>query len=279
MIDTSRFALNRVPPAIAGSAAIHVAALASLAAEWGNWPGALAAVAANHAVLATVCMSPRSRLLGPNIRCAPGPARARGEVALTFDDGPDPVGTPRVLDILDRHGATASFFCIGSRAARDPGLVREIAARGHSVENHTFRHQNSFAFRWPAGLALEIGRAQELLAGLAGSAPIFFRAPMGIHGPWLQPVLARFGLSLVSWTRRGYDGVPANADAVLARLRHGLAAGDILVLHDGGPSDGRAAVETLPRLLGAMTDRGLNAVSLRRCFSPAPAGAETRSAA
>ena len=276
MIENWRFALNRVPPAIAGSAAVHTAALAGLAAEWGYWPWALAAVAANHAVLTIACMSPRSRLLGPNIRRAPDGARARGEVALTFDDGPDPVGTPRVLDILDRHGATASFFCIGSRAARDPGLVREIAARGHSVENHTFRHLNGFAFLWPAGLAMEIGRAQELLTELTGRAPIFFRAPMGIHGPWLQSVLGGFGLSLVSWTRRGYDGIPANPDAVLARLRRGLAAGDILVLHDGGPSGGRAAIETLPRLLGAIADRGLTAVSLRQSFSPVPAGAETR---
>jgi len=203
----------------------------------------------------------------------PAESGARGEVALTFDDGPDPVGTPKVLDILDRHGATASFFCIGSRSARDPGLAREIVARGHYVENHTFRHPHSFAFRTPWGLATEVGRAQDVLTELTGRAPVFFRPPMGIRAPLLDSVLRRFGLSLVTWTRRGCDGVPADPEVVLCRLSRGLAAGDILVLHDGGPSGGQTAVQTLPRLLDAIAGRGLKAVSLTHSFAPATASA------
>ncbi len=258
---------NAPPPAILGTALLHTAALASLVTAWETWPWVAAAVAANHAAMAAVCVSPRSRLLGANIARLPAASRNRGEVALTFDDGPDAIGTPKVLDILDRHGATASFFCIGARAARDPGLVREIVARGHFVENHTFRHGNGFAFGFPRGLAAEIGEAQDVLTSLTGRAPVFFRAPMGIRGPWLQPVLCRFNLSLVSWTRRGFDGVRADPGAVLARLSRGLAAGDVLVLHDGGPSGGHAAVQALPRLLETIADRGLRAVSLTQAFS------------
>jgi peptidoglycan/xylan/chitin deacetylase (PgdA/CDA1 family) len=256
-------------PVLAGSTLLHAAAVAGFIAESGAWPWLLAALAVNHAALTAICVTPRSHLLGPNIVRLPAQARAQGQVALTFDDGPDPVGTPKVLDILDRHGATASFFCIGSRSARDPGLAREIVARGHFVENHTFRHPNGFAFHSPRGLATEVGQAQDLLTELTGRAPVFFRPPMGISGPLLQFVLRRFGLSRVTWTRRGYDGLPADPDVVLSRLTRGLAAGDILVLHDGGPSGGHAAVQTLPRLLGTIADRGLKAVSLTHSFHPA----------
>lgn len=266
-----------VPPLVAGSVLFHAGAAVTFAADWETWPWVLAALAANHAVMTVACVSPRNGLLGPAIARLPAAACDRGEVALTFDDGPDADGTPKVLDILDRYRATASFFCIGSRSARDPGLVREIAARGHFVENHTFRHRYNFAFHLPGGLAAEIGRAQDLLTELTGRAPVFFRPPVGIRAPLLQPALWRFGLSLVTWTRRGYDGLPANPDTVLARLRHGLTAGDILVLHDGGPSGGHAAVQTLPRLLGTIEDRGLRAVSLTHAFAPsiASAAAET----
>ncbi len=268
-----RRVLTGMPPMVAGSALLQTAALGGLAADWQAWPWMLAAVAANHAALTAACVLPRSHLLGPNITRLPDRARDRGEVALTFDDGPDAAGTPKVLRILDRDGATASFFCVGSRAARDPGLVREIVAHGHDVENHTFQHQNVFAFRRSRGLTSEIGRAQDLLTELSGRAPVFFRAPMGIRGPWLQSVLTRFDLSLVSWTRRGYDGLPADPGQVLARLTRGLGAGDIIVLHDGGPRGGHVAVQTLPRLLGAIADRGLKAVSLTRAFAPETANA------
>ena len=258
-----------LPPAVMGSILLHAAGMAGLAAAPEDWGWVLGGLALNHAVLAVAGLSPRSSFLGPNIARLPEAARARGEVGLTFDDGPDREGTPRVLDILDRHGVTASFFCIGAHAARDPGLAREIAARGHGVENHTYRHSNAFAFRGPLGLFAEIGRAQAVLTEASGRAPAFFRAPMGLRGPLLEPVLRRFGLSLVSWTRRGIDGVPADPGAVLARLTRGLAAGDVLMLHDGGPSGGRAAVETLPRLLGGIAARGLRGVSLTRAFAAA----------
>lgn len=251
-----------LPPALTASLALHATGLAGLAAAPELWSWVVGALTANHAVLAAAGMMPRSAFSGPNIVRLPPEAAALGEVALTFDDGPDPAGTPAVLDILDRRGVRASFFCIGARAERHPALVREIAARGHCVENHTFCHPNGFAFRGPRGLAAEIGRAQILLTALTGRSPRFFRAPMGLRGPLLEPVLQRFGLSLVSWTRRGRDGLRADPDAVLARLARGLSGGDVLVLHDGGPMGGSVAVRVLPRLLDAIAARGLRVVPL-----------------
>jgi peptidoglycan/xylan/chitin deacetylase (PgdA/CDA1 family) len=244
------------------SAGLHVLAGASLVAAPSRWPAALGAVAASQLALTVAGLLPRCSLLGPNLVRLPGDTD--GRVALTFDDGPDPSVTPRVLDLLDRHGAKASFFCIGRLVLAHPGLAREIHERGHRVENHSFRHSNAFAFQGPARLRAEIQRAQDAIGSSLGRAPLLFRAPAGIRNPWLDPVLARLGLRLVSWTRRGFDTVTAAPQRVTARLVRGLAGGDILLLHDGScarDASGRPVVlQALPELLHELERRGLRSV-------------------
>lgn len=256
------------PPFIKASAALHVAGAAALVASPATWPWVLGAIAANHAGITAAGLWPRSTLLGPNITRLPAAAAQRNEIALTFDDGPDPEVTPRVLDLLDAHGAKATFFCIGTRAAQHPQLVREIVARGHSVENHSQGHPVTFSFYGVARFKRELAMAQQTLTDLTGQPPRFFRAPAGLRNPMLDPALHALGLRLVSWTRRGFDGVSGNADPVYARLTRGLAAGDILVLHDGHPprtADGApVALVVLPRLLELLAQRGLHAVTLEQ---------------
>lgn len=262
-------------PAARASLWLHGAALPALAAAPGAWPWVLGLLAANHAVLGLVGMRPRSRLLGPNLSRLPPASAARGEVALTFDDGPDPALTPRVLDLLDAAGATASFFLIGERAARHPALVQAILARGHDVQNHTLTHPLGFALRGPFAQRREILGAQAALAaaGAAGpDAPRFFRPPAGLRNPLLDPVLAPTGLGYVSWTRRGADAWFADPERVLRRLTKGLAAGDILLLHDGtwrrDPAGRPVVLTVLPRLLDALAARRLRGVSLGRALAP-----------
>lgn len=250
-----------------GSAALHAAAAAGAALAPALWPWALGAVAANHAAILAGVLLPRSRLLGSNWTRLPPEAAARGAIAITLDDGPDPEVTPRVLELLARHGAAATFFCIGERAARHPQLLRDIVAAGHRVENHSQRHRHDFAFLGPARCAREVAAAQAALGELAGSAPRFFRAPAGIRSPFLDPALARLGLQLVSWTRRGYDTHARDAATVFARLARGLAAGDILLLHDGHAARTATGIpvvlEVLPRLLEAARAAGLRPITLR----------------
>jgi len=254
-------------PAIRFTALFHAGGIAALAALPELWPPIVAGLAANHAVLFTASLLPRSRLIGPNLVRLPEAAARRGEVAITFDDGPDPEVTPRVLDLLDAHGAKATFFCVGERAAAAPGLVREIVRRGHSVENHSHRHSTAFGWYGPWRLRRELEAAQRVLAEAAGVAPIFFRAPFGTRNPLLDFALARLGLTLVSWTRRGYDTVDGDPARVLRRLVDRLAAGDVLLLHDGVTIRERrgepAVLAVLPRLLERLADRGLKPVSLR----------------
>jgi peptidoglycan/xylan/chitin deacetylase (PgdA/CDA1 family) len=138
--------------------------------------------------------------------------------------------------------------------------------RGHSVENHTAHHPGAFACYGPSALRQEIDMAQTMIGTITGRTPTFFRAPMGLRSPLLDPVIARAGLRFVSWTRRGYDAVHGAPGLVLRRLTRKLTAGDVLVLHDGSPArtaDGQPVVlAVLPPLLEQLSVRGLKAVSL-----------------
>jgi peptidoglycan/xylan/chitin deacetylase (PgdA/CDA1 family) len=266
------------PPLFKASAAVHAGA-AALALVPGGWPWAAGALVANHALLTAAGLWPRSDWLGPNVTRLPAAAAARGEVAITIDDGPDPTVTPAVLDQLDAAGARATFFCIAARAAEQPALLREIVRRGHAVQNHSHVHRHHFSLLGPAGFAREIGRAQQLLADLSGQAPHCFRAPAGLRNPLLDPVLHRLGLHLVSWTRRGFDTRVGDPARVLQRLASGLAGGDILLLHDGharaAPSGRAVVLDVLPALLQRCRDAGLRPVTLNEALPPRGAAAPT----
>jgi peptidoglycan-N-acetylglucosamine deacetylase len=268
--DARRLAAWSPSPAVQASIWLHAAALGIVATEPAGWPGVTGLIAANHAVLACG-MRPRSAMLGRNLtRVAPPAPGAGDSVVLTFDDGPDPVVTPRVLDLLDRHGAKASFFVLGRLAARYPEILRDIVARGHSVENHTHRHPLSFAGWLPGAMLREIRQAQEAIADACGQAPHYFRAPAGLRSPLLDPVLAMAGLRLVSWTRRGYDTVSSSPDRIHRRLTRNLGAGDILLLHDRGTAAGCMALQVLPRLLARLRAANLGALSLGQALGDAP---------
>jgi len=253
-------------PLLRASAAWHLAALL-LTLVWPPWwPWTLGAVIANHLLLTALGLWPRSQALGSNWTRLPAAAAARGEVAITIDDGPDPEVTPTLLEILAAHRARATFFCIGERIERFPQLARDCIAQGHAIENHSQRHRHVFSLLGPAALRRELQSAQTTIERVCGARPRFFRAPAGLRSPLLDPVLQRLQLQLVSWTRRGFDTVNADVDAVLARLTDQLAAGDILLLHDGHAARTRtgspAVLEVLPRLLEAIEQRGLRVVTL-----------------
>jgi peptidoglycan/xylan/chitin deacetylase (PgdA/CDA1 family) len=244
--------------------ALQALAAASLPFAPERWPWALLVIAANQLALAYGGVWPTSRLLGPNLVRLPGPAE--GRVGLTFDDGPDPEVTPAVLDLLDRHGAQASFFFIGRKVEARNDLARLVVSRGHTVENHSYGHPNTFAFRGPRGLRAEVLKAQDAIERATGTRPAYFRAPVGIRNLWLEPCLARTGLRLVSWTRRAFDTVTRDPERVARRLCADAREGDILLLHDGGSALDRAGnpvvLAALPRVLASLADRSLRAVAL-----------------
>lgn len=258
-------------PLMRACVVLHLLALIAVIAEPGQWRWALGTLLANHALVTLVGLWPRSRWLGPNWTTLPAAAAAKNRIALTIDDGPDPSVTPQVLELLDRNAVQATFFCIGERAARYPDLCREIVRRGHAVENHSQHHRHHFALLGYSGFMRELQAAQETLTTITGQRPLFFRAPAGLRNPFLDPVLARLGLQLASWSARGFDTRIADIDRVKSRLLRGLRAGAILALHDGNAartSDGIPVIlEVLPTILAAARAANLRFVTLRLALS------------
>lgn len=259
-------------PLIAGTIALHAGAVAAVAAQPAVWPWAAGSVIGSHLVLTAAGLWPTSTLLGPNWIRLPDDAGRR--IALTIDDGPDPDVTPRVLDLLDRHDARATFFCIGERARRYPQWIEAIVARGHAVENHSLRHRHHFSLSGPGALRREIEAAQHILTELSGTRPLFFRAPAGLRNPFLEPVLCALGLQLASWTRRGFDTSTRDAGEVTRRLLRGLAPRDILLVHDGhaarDASGQPVVLDVLPAVLRAAADAQLHWTTLRAALAPEP---------
>jgi len=275
--DSSHATDWSMPPLLRATAGVHALAAGTALATPQAWPWVLGGLALNHALLTSAVFLPRSDWLGPNVTHLGPAAAARGEVALTFDDGPDPAVTPALLDLLDACALRASFFCIASRVQAHPALARRIVERGHSIENHTSAHRYTFSLRGPGAIERELARAQAVLADITGQRPTCFRPPAGLRNLFLDPVLHRLGLRLVSWTRRGYDTRDPDAARVARRLLAGLGGGDILLLHDGrtpgGTTPAALVLDVLPRVAARLRAAGLRAVTLPQALvAPASDG-------
>jgi len=267
---SSQHVLSRRPwrpvPFVAGSMALHVAGLAALGVNLEWWPYVAASLVGDHAFMTACGLLPRTSVIGRNMSRLPRESAARGEVAITFDDGPDPAVTPQVLDILARYGARATFFCVGEQVRAHADLCMEIVRRGHTVENHSGHHPTTFSLLGWQGMQREVAEGQAAIRAATGVTPRFFRAPLGFRSPLLDPVLHRADLTLASWTRRGFDTNTQPA-RVVKRLTRGLAAGDILLLHDRNsavtPSGTPGILESLPQVLEAFARAQLHPVTLR----------------
>lgn len=233
-----------------------------------NWLAASAGLAgvAGAGVCAWAATHPRAQLFGP---CLYNTGRADA-VALTFDDGPNPAMTPELLRLLEQHGARATFFLIGRHARACPELVREIAARGHTIGNHTETHPNLF---WcsPARNREELERCQEAIREAAGIAPRWMRPPYGYRGPQLAGAARRAGCRVVMWSVIARDWKPQPAEELIGRLR-GVSGGDIVVLHDGSPralgADRRWTLEALKYWLPRWREAGRAFVTLDEVAAP-----------
>ena len=247
---------------VVASAVVHLALIGILLGDTRLSVMLLCAFAANHVVLAWGVIHPRSRLFGPVRHRLTTTKRV---VALTFDDGPHPLVTPRVLDILRARSVHATFFLVGKWVELYPGIVRRIVEEGHTVGNHSFTHSYLFWTSSPHRLAREIRKAQRTIESVTQTPCQWFRAPVGMKNCYLRGVLERQGLVLVSWDARFLGRRPFQAERLARRLRRKLVPGSILMLHDGHdrrPEGNPAIIETLPVLLDALEASGYRSVPL-----------------
>jgi peptidoglycan/xylan/chitin deacetylase (PgdA/CDA1 family) len=187
-------------------------------------------------------------------------------VAVTFDDGPHVEGTPAVLEILAAQGARATFFLVGEQVAREPGLAAEIAAAGHAIGNHGYRH-TLLLRRSPTAVREDLLRAHDVIAAATGREPRLYRPPYGVFsGPALL-IVRRLGWQPLLWSRWGRDwSARATPDAISARATSGLERGDVVLLHDADhySSDGswRRTAAALPAVLEAAAAASLPLVAV-----------------
>lgn len=182
------------------------------------------------------------------------------QVWLTIDDGPNPADTSRILDLLDAHGAKATFFMIGKLAEQQPGLVRLVVQRGHSIGNHTHTHPvHDF---WLAGrrrVNAELDKAQAVL-GQAGGAPRLFRSPVGIKNFFLKRSLQSRGLLCIAWSIRSGDGTSRDLQGVIDRVMRELRPGSIILMHEGGNVAENLRVAAVAGVLEGLRERGYSCV-------------------
>jgi len=188
--------------------------------------------------------------------CWRGP-RTSNTVALTFDDGPDPEYTPRVLDILAARDVRGTFFVVGNRAERSPATVKQIHERGHEVASHGWSHRNLW-ISGPRRTFKEIGRTHELLKSLTGQAPALFRPPWGTVNAAMFGALKRYQQRCVFWSVQPEGLRQRSAQDQVAYVLRKAQPGMIVDLHDAEGTKGAPArlCEALPAMIDGLRERG-----------------------
>jgi peptidoglycan/xylan/chitin deacetylase (PgdA/CDA1 family) len=189
----------------------------------------------------------------------------RRQVALTFDDGPSPLATRRVLEVLRAAGAPATFFLLGKHVDQWPELAREVAADGHELGNHGYHHRK-LHLRGPAYVRRDLTMGADAIERATGSRPSFFRAPHGFRSPWVTGIARGLGQRTVGWTLGVWDSDRPGADVIARRAIAGTRPGSILLLHDGDgydPAGDRSqTAEALPAIIQGLRSRGYELVRL-----------------
>jgi peptidoglycan-N-acetylglucosamine deacetylase len=248
------------------------------------WMTAPAAALGVSGMACYAAVNARSQLFGPTVR----QTDSARKLALTFDDGPNPAITAHLLELLGRHDAHATFFVVGKFARECPGLLKEIAARGHQLGNHSDTHPNLF-FCGPNETRLELLRCTDAIQQAVWAAPTWFRPPFGYRSPWLSEIVHRLGMRTVIWTVLPGDWRPKPVEWLISRLQpiaqHApanpaasqgaprSAGGDIVCLHDGNfrqqNADRTRTLAALEYWLPRWRDLGLEFVTMNRAFGKA----------
>ena len=220
------------------------------------------ALTATAGVLAHGAFHRNSAVFGRAISRLPGNG---GRVALTFDDGPNPVTTPAVLGVLRHERVPATFFLLGRHVDRWPELAREAARDGHELGNHGYAHRK-LTFRSPAYVRADVRLGADAIERATSVRPRFFRAPHGFRNPWVAPAARAAGERVVGWSLGVWDSEQPPASVIAERVLNAARAGMILLLHDGdgdnAEGDRRQTAAALPQIIGGLRARGLEFVSL-----------------
>jgi peptidoglycan/xylan/chitin deacetylase (PgdA/CDA1 family) len=248
------------------AAAAAALALGCAGSPW-SWLALLVPVG-YLALLVVAVMAPRLALYAPVVCHG---STARPEIALTFDDGPHAVSTRKVLAVLARADAHATFFVLGAKAEAAPEVLRETTSAGHEIGIHGYTHDRTLSLRHPTAIAASLERALAAVAAVTGRHPVLFRPPIGHVSPRTAVAARQLGLVLVGWSVRSRDGrARTTAEEATRRVLAGLRPGAIVLMHDAAERDDRepVAATALPGILDEAKRRGLRCVTLSQLLRP-----------
>lgn len=191
--------------------------------------------------------------------------RGRGSsqsVAITFDDGVDPLMTPKVLEVLRRHDAKATFFIIGEKAHRHPEIVKQIVDQGHTIGNHSYYHQGYFPIKSTREICKEIDMCNQAIKSATGLEVKLFRPPFGVTNPMVGRAVRQSKLTSIGWSIRSLDTMGGGIERISGRVTSKLKAGSVVLLHDNL----EGADSLLDTILTQMREKGLSAVTINKLF-------------
>lgn len=184
-------------------------------------------------------------------------------IALTFDDGPNPEYTLKVMGLLKKHHAKATFFCIGKNVESNPEILKEIVKEGHLVGSHSYNHQNSFGFLNTKKVIEELEKTKEIIKKEVGLEVAFFRPPFGVTNPNIAKAVKKLNLNVFGWSVRSYDTKAKHPEKVYQRIISKIKKGDVLLIHDSS----ELSVVVLEKLLTYLDKNNFKTITLDKLFN------------
>lgn len=190
---------------------------------------------------------------------------SKRELALTFDDGPNPDATPRILDVLGELGVRATFFILGRHAEQWPELVHRVEAEGHQLGNHGYFHRK-LHLKSPFYVKRDLRLGKRAIERAGARPPKFFRAPHGYRNPWVSAIASSLGERTIGWSLGVWDSDRPGVQEIVKRTMDGVEPGSIVLLHDGdgyNPGGDRTqTAEALPEIISGLRQRGYTFATL-----------------
>ncbi|MFK5878050.1 MAG: polysaccharide deacetylase family protein [Flavobacteriaceae bacterium] len=187
----------------------------------------------------------------------------KNSIALTFDDGPHPEFTSKVLKLLKDYNVKVTFFLIGENVEKYPELVKQIIGEGHNVGNHSYAHTNNYGFLSRSKITRDLMKSQKLLFDITKKRVQFFRPPFGVTNPNIAKAVKNLSLKTFGWSVRSYDTVAKDSESIFKKITTNLKKGDVVLMHDTS----QISVEILEKVLEYLKTKNMNSVTLSTLFN------------
>lgn len=184
--------------------------------------------------------------------------KSKDIISLTFDDGPHPEFTPKVLELLEKYNSSATFFLIGKNAEKHPEIVRHILRQGHVIANHTYSHSNTFGFKGTCKVISELQQTNSVIEEISGLKMKLYRPAFGVTNPNIQKALEQTKHASIGWSVRSLDTTNKSSASILNRITSNISNGDIVLLHDTSDK----TIDVLERLLLFLQVNNLKSVTV-----------------